>query len=105
MNLDKSFQRWTGIFAILAGILALLSLIVGLAGVNYDFEVFSDTSSLIAAGTAAAGFIRWSYWLNMLGNYLLAHSLARPPSLPMAQANRVPPMPSYLQPEACYTLC
>ncbi len=76
MNVDKSFQRWVGYLAILAGVLALLSLIVGLAGVEYDFEVFSDTSSLIAAGVQAAGFIRWSYWLNMLGNYLLLVPLA-----------------------------
>ena len=76
MKVDNSFQRWTGILAIVAGVLALLSLVIGLAGVNYDFEVFSDTSSLIAAGATAAGFIRWSYWLNMLGNYLLLIPLA-----------------------------
>jgi hypothetical protein len=70
MNSEKSFQKTTGILAILAGILALVSLVVGLAGVDYDFEVFSDTSSLIAAGADAAVFIRWSYWLNMVGNYL-----------------------------------
>lgn len=74
--MDNSFQRWTGILAIVAGVLALLSLVVGLAGVEWDFEVFSDTSSLIAIGSAAAGFIRWSYWLNMLGNYLLLIPLA-----------------------------
>ncbi len=76
MNSDKSYQNTTGILAILAGILALLSLVIGLAGVNYDFEVFSDTSSLIAAGSSAAVFIRWSYWLNMVGNYLFLMPLA-----------------------------
>ena len=76
MNSDSSFQRWVGSLAILAGILALLSLVIGLAGVEYDFEVFSDTSSLIAAGATAANFIKWSYWLNMLGNYLLLIPLA-----------------------------
>lgn len=76
MLTDNSFQRTTGILAILAGLLALLSLVVGLAGVSYDFEVFSDTSSLVAAGSAAASFIRWSYWMNMLGNYLLLVPLA-----------------------------
>jgi hypothetical protein len=76
MHTDNSFQRLTGILAIVAGIFALLSLVIGLAGVNYDFEVFSDTSSLIASGTAAAVFIRWSYWLNMFGNYLLLIPLA-----------------------------
>ncbi len=76
MTLDHSFQRWTGILAMLAGILALLSLVVGVAGVDYNFEVFSDASALIAAGTTAATFIRWSYWMNMLGNYLLLIPLA-----------------------------
>jgi len=76
MSADRSFQRLTGILSILAGILALVSLAVGLAGVNYDFEVFSDTSSLIVSGSIAASYIRWSYWLNMLGNYLLLIPLA-----------------------------
>ncbi len=76
MNANRSFQRLTGILSISAGILALISLAVGLAGVNYDFEVFSDTSSLIASGSTAASYIRWSYWLNMLGNYLLLIPLA-----------------------------
>jgi hypothetical protein len=76
MNNQQTFHKWGGIFAITAGILALLSLIIGLAGVNYDFDVFSDTSSLIAAGASAAGFIRWSYWMNMAGNYLFLAPLA-----------------------------
>ncbi len=76
MQTDNSFQRLTGILAITAGIFALLSLVIGLAGVNYDFEVFSDTSSLIASGSATAVFIRWSYWLNMFGNYLFLIPLA-----------------------------
>jgi hypothetical protein len=76
MNSAKSYQKTTGVLAITAGILALLSLVIGLAGVDYDFEVFSDTSSLIAAGADAAVFIRWSYWLNMVGNYLFLMPLA-----------------------------
>ena len=76
METNQSFQRLAGILAIIAGILALLSLVVGLAGVSYDFEVFSDPSALIAAGADAAQNIRWSFWLNMLGNYLLLIPLA-----------------------------
>lgn len=76
MQRNHSFQRWTGILAIIAGILALLSLVVGLAGVQYDFEIFSDPSSLIAAGADVAQNIQWSFWLNMLGNYLLLIPLA-----------------------------
>lgn len=62
--------------AVAAGILAILSLVIGLAGVDFDFEVFSDSSALIAAGSEAAGFVRWSFWLNMLGNYLFLVPLA-----------------------------
>ena len=76
MNSEKSFQQTTGVLAVVAGILAIVSLVIGLAGVDFDFEVFSDTSSLIAAGSSAAGFIRWSYWLNMVGNYLFLIPLA-----------------------------
>lgn len=71
-----SFQRLTAVLAMIAGVCALLSLVVGLQGVNYDFDVFSDSSALIAAGATAAGFIRWSYWLNMVGNYLFLLPLA-----------------------------
>ena len=39
MNINNSYQRTVGSLAIVAGILALLSLVVGLAGVNFDFEV------------------------------------------------------------------
>lgn len=76
MNANNSFQRLTAVLAIVAGIAALLSLVVGLSGVDYDFEVFSDPSSLIAAGTTAAALVRWSYWLNMVGNYLFLIPLA-----------------------------
>ncbi len=76
MSLDKTYQNVVGELAIVAGVFALLSLVVGLMGVNWDFEVFSDPSALIASGATAAGFIRWSYWLNMLGNYLLLMPLA-----------------------------
>lgn len=76
MNVEKPFQRTAGGLAVTAGILAIVSLVIGLAGVNFDFEVFSDSSALVAAGSEAAGFVRWSFWLNMLGNYLLLVPLA-----------------------------
>lgn len=76
MKIENSFQRLTAVLAIVAGVAALLSLVVGLAGVDYDFEVFSDPSSLIAAGSSAAALVRWSYWLNMIGNYLFLIPLA-----------------------------
>lgn len=76
MSTNKTYQKISGELAIVAGVFAFLSLIVGLMGVNWDFEVFSDPTTLIASGTRAAGFIKWSHWLNMLGNYFLLFPLA-----------------------------
>ena len=71
MNDRRSFQKVAAITTLLSGPLAWLGLIVGLMGVGYDFEVFSDVNSLIAVGSEAAGLIRWSLLLNMFGSYLL----------------------------------
>ncbi len=71
MDDKQSFQKVTAITTLLAGPLAWLSLVVGLIGVEYDFEVFSDVNSLIAIGSEAAELIRWSLLLNMIGSYLL----------------------------------
>ena len=71
MKSDQSFQKVVGWLAIAAGVLAFGSLLVGLAGVSWDFEQFSEPASLIAIGAAGARFIGWSFWFNMFGNYLL----------------------------------
>jgi hypothetical protein len=76
MASENSYQKTVGILAAVAGVLALVSLVIGLAGVDFDFEVFSDSSALIAAGADTAVFIRWSFWLNMVGNYLFLVPLA-----------------------------
>ena len=76
VNTNTTYRKITGELAIVAGIFAFLSLIVGLMGVNWDFEVFSDPSTLIESGARAANFIKWSHWLNMLGNYFLLIPLA-----------------------------
>ena len=65
-----------GVLAVLAGVLALLSLAVGLAGVDGDAEVLADEAALLAAGADVADYIRASFWLNMFGNYLLLVPLA-----------------------------
>lgn len=71
MNNTQSFQRLAAIAAILSAPLAWGSLFVGLSGVNYDFDVFSDANLLIKAGEGAAALIRWSLYMNLFGNYLL----------------------------------
>lgn len=68
--------KMVGVLAVVAGVLALLSLGVGLAGVDGDAEVLSEEASLVAAGAGAADAIRASFWLNMFGNYLLLVPLA-----------------------------
>lgn len=76
MNKNKTYQNTVGVLALIAGLLALVSLVIGLIAVSWDFEMFEHASVLIATGPTAAGLIRWSYWLNMLGNYLLLIPLA-----------------------------
>lgn len=76
MKIDQSFQKVVGWLAIVAGVLAFSSLLVGLVGVSWDFEQFSEPAALISIGAAGAGFIGWSFWFNMFGNYLLLLPLA-----------------------------
>ena len=66
-----SFQRMAGVTAVLASALAVASLFVGLAGVDYNFDAFSGAEAILSAGAAAANYIRWSLILNLFGNYLL----------------------------------
>ena len=73
---SERFVRFSGVCSVLAGVFALAGLVVGLITVDYDFEVFEDTSRLISLGADAAGAIRWSNLLNMFGNYLFLLPLA-----------------------------
>ncbi len=69
--MPRSFQRVAGLLAVIAGPLAWGSLALGLSAVGFDFERFSDPSSLLTLGAAGAPIIRWSFFLSMLGAYLL----------------------------------
>ena len=73
MKITKSitFQKLTSITTISSGVLSILSLVIGLYSVNFNFETLSDASALIASGADTANKIKWSYLLNMVGNYLL----------------------------------
>ena len=75
MSINLEHRRSVGALSILAGAMALVSLVIGLAGVDFDAEVLSDDEAILAASDAI-DHIRWSYWLNMLGNYLLLVPLA-----------------------------
>jgi hypothetical protein len=65
-----------GIVTIVAGVTSLASLVVGLAGADFDFEAFSEASTFIALGADAAEPVRWGLWLSMFGSYLLLVPIA-----------------------------
>ncbi len=71
MSDARAFERMTGLTAIIAGVLAITSLWIGLAGLDYQLDAFSGAEAILGAGAAAAPYIRWSQICNLLGNYLL----------------------------------
>ena len=71
-----SAERWVGALAIAAGPLTLLGLVLGLVLVDFDAEAFRDPDVVLGLGSAAAGTLRASYLLVMLGSYLLLVPLA-----------------------------
>lgn len=71
MNDNRSFQRLSAWAAILAAPLALSSLVLVLAPVNFNFEAFEKTDLFVSVGANAANMLRWSMVLDMLGSYLL----------------------------------
>jgi hypothetical protein len=62
--------------AVAAGPLTLLGLVLGLAIVEFDAESFRDPDVVLALGDGAAGTLRASFLLVMLGSYLLLVPLA-----------------------------
>jgi hypothetical protein len=73
---DRDFGRWAGALAIAAGPLTLLGLVLGLVLVDFDAEAFRDPDVVLGLGVDAAGTLRASYLLVMLGSYLLLVPLA-----------------------------
>ncbi len=76
MSGAQSFQRMAGLTAILASVVAIASLWVGLAGLDYQLDAFSGAEAILGVGAAAAPYIRWSQICNLFGNYLLLLPLA-----------------------------
>lgn len=68
--------RALGGVTVLAGLTSAASLVVGLAGADYDFEAFSEAESFIALGAEAADPVLWGFWLSMFGSYLLLAPVA-----------------------------
>jgi hypothetical protein len=68
--------RWAALPALLAGPLAVVGLVLGLTLVDFDAEAFRDPETVLRLGSDAAGTLRASYLLVMLGSYLLLVPLA-----------------------------
>jgi MFS family permease len=68
--------RWPGALAIAAAPMTVLGLVLGLLIVDFDAESFRDPDVVLALGREAAGTLRTSYLLVMLGSYLLLVPLA-----------------------------
>lgn len=71
MNNERSFQKLAGIAAILSAPLAIASMVLVLAPVNYNFEAFENTTLFLSAGASGASTLRWSMVLDVFGYYLL----------------------------------
>lgn len=68
---ERSFQRLAAVTAILSAPLAIASLVLVLAPVNFNFEAFEKTDLFISVGANGASVLRWSMVLDVLGFYLL----------------------------------
>jgi hypothetical protein len=68
--------RWAALPALLAAPLAVAGLLLGLVLVDFDAEAFRDPDTVLQLGEQAAGRLRASYLLVMLGSYLLLVPLA-----------------------------
>ncbi len=71
MNNERSFQKLAGITAIISAPLAIASLVLVLAPVNYNFEAFEKNTLFLSAGASGASMLKWSMVLDVFGFYLL----------------------------------
>lgn len=72
MNAFTSRDRnLIGATLLLAGLLSLACIVVGMFGVNFDLEAFSNPLKLLDFRDVNAGLIRWFLILDLFGYYLL----------------------------------
>jgi hypothetical protein len=74
--MSTSSARGAGVASLAAGPLALAGLVLGLQLAGYDAEAFRDPEFVLGLGADAAGTLRASFLLVMLGSYLLVVPLA-----------------------------
>lgn len=71
MEKQTGFSRVAAISAILSAPVALLSTVIAVYAVGFDFELLDDPAGLIALGAGTAALFRWSWILAAFGFYLL----------------------------------
>jgi hypothetical protein len=71
MNHTHDFQKTTGILSIIGGITALASILLTVAGSNFNTEVFDNPRLLLGATNLNVSLLKWSMIADMFGYYLL----------------------------------
>ena len=76
MEDSGGFRAFAGVTAILAGLLAISSGVVGAAALGTDVAGGTDPEFLLQVSMRGAGLLRWSLLLDVFGYYLLLAPLA-----------------------------
>ncbi|MBP6811146.1 MAG: hypothetical protein KA138_06485 [Saprospiraceae bacterium] len=71
MSNFSSFKHTVGQITILSGIVAFISYFLVAAGVNFNFDFFSDPSLIFSMEGVQVGLLRWSMIADVFGYYLL----------------------------------
>jgi hypothetical protein len=71
MDAPHPFQRFAASTAILASLIAIVSITLLAAALNFDFGASNDLTAALGTGARGAALYRWSMILDMLGYYLL----------------------------------
>ncbi|MFN0214404.1 MAG: hypothetical protein ACKVT2_09135 [Saprospiraceae bacterium] len=71
MQASNSYKRAVGRITILSGIVAFVSYFLVAAGVNFNFDFFSDPSLIFSIEGVQPGLLRWSMIADIFGYYLL----------------------------------
>jgi hypothetical protein len=71
MNDQNAFRRIAAISAILSAPVALLSTLIAIYAVGFDFDLLDEPVGLIALGVRSAVLFRWSWILAAFGFYFL----------------------------------
>jgi hypothetical protein len=76
MNDEIPFQRLTAITSLLAGVLALGSIVLLALAVGFNIDAFSNPHSMLVMSASSVSLFRWGMIFDMFGYYLLLAPLA-----------------------------